>query len=228
MISRGTRTLVDHFDRAQAFTTTPGQNGWTIVDVTTGGTPTHLCASEDGGSCALTIVAGAGGAESTALYHNDVLSYDVRQLQRVWWIAKVSGVDAVTTIVIGLASATNATEDSIATNAWFRIEGSVSTSNLLAESDDGSAATDFDDKATGTTLAAVYKKLEIDFSKGISDVRFFCDGARVATGTTFSMANLAAGLNVQPYAKVNRASGSGTPAITVAQFGVVFNYAYGA
>jgi hypothetical protein len=160
------------------------------------------------------------------LYHNDVLAFDVRKIKMVEFIAKVAGIDAVTTLTMGLGSARNDTDDSVATNAWFRMEGSVSTTAILAETDD--ATTDNDDKATGVSLAAVYKKFAISFESGIADVRFFIDGERVAQATTFDMSALTAGLNVQPIFQIQKASGTGVPSITIAMVNIVYNYAYGA
>lgn len=224
-VSRGVITKVENFDRAQAFTTTPGEGGWTIKDTSSAGTPTYLCITEDGGAAKLTLAA-TNEEEIVTLYTNDVLPLDLANLQRVEYIAQVAGIDSVTTLVFGVASAQNDTEDSVATNAWFRMQGSASTSNVVVETDDGT--TDNDDKATGTTLAAVYKKFVIDFTNGLSDIRFFIDGERVASGTTFSMSSVASGTNVQPFVQLHKASGTGTPSITIAQIVTQQRYAYGA
>lgn len=225
MVTRGVRTFTDLFDRAQAFTTTPGQNGWTIADVSTSGTPTYLCATEDGGSAVLTL-ANTSEAEIVCLYHNDVLTWDLAKLQYVKFVAKVSGVDSATTIVMGVGNARNDTADSVGVNAWFRIEGSASTGNVVVETDDGT--TDDDDNATGTTLSSTYKTFLIDFSNGVSDVRFFIDGERVAASSTFTLGSITAGQNVQPIVQVQKASGTGTPAITLALVEAQYRYAYGA
>jgi len=206
MISRGVKTFIDNFDRAQAFTTTPGMNGWTIKDTSSAGTPTYLCVTEDGGGAKLTL-ASTSEEEIVTLYQNDVLIYDLAQLKQVWWILKVAAFDAVTDLVAGVGAAQNDTEDSVATNAWLKVDGSVSTSALVAETDD--ATTDNDDVATGETIASTYKKLAIDFTNGLADVRFAIDGERVAAGTTFDMSALTAGLNVQPFVQLHKASGTG-------------------
>lgn len=224
-VSSGVTTFIDQFDRAQVFSTTPGMNGWTIKDTSSAGTPTYLCATEDGGSAVLTLAADSE-AEIVTLYTGDVLPLDLAKLQHVWFIAKVSGIDSVTTLTFGVGSAQSDTADSVGVHAWFRMQGSASTTALLVESDDGTL--DLDDKSTGTTLASTYKKCLIDFTQGVDDVRFFVDGARVAGSTTFDIGAIAAGQNVQPFVQLQKASGTGTPAITIAQYGHQYRWSYGA
>lgn len=221
----GVREFCEAFDRAQAFTTTPGQNGWTIADTSSSGTPTYLCVTEDGGAATLTL-ASTSEAENVCLYFNDVLPWDLAKLQFVKFVAKVSGIDSATTLVMGVGSARNDTPDSVAVNAWFRMEGSASTSAVACETDD--ATSDLDDKATGQTLAAVYKTFLIDFTQGLSDIRFYIEGERVAASTTFTLANITAGQNVQPIIQIQKASGTGTPAVTIAMIEAKYRYAYGA
>lgn len=223
-VTRGVKTFIDDFDRAQALTTTPGMNGWTIADTSSAGTPTYLMATDTG----LTMtIAATSEAENICAYQNDVLIYDLASLQTVWFVARfVTQADAVTTLTMGVGSARNDTPDSVAVNAWFRVDGSASTSNVVVETDDGT--TDNDDKATGTTMLLVYKKYLIDFTNGLADVRFFIDGQRVAAGTTFNMSAATAGQNVQPIIQLQKASGTGVPALSVVQYGAQYRYAYGA
>ena len=223
-VTRGVITKVENYDRAQAFTTTPGEGGWTIADTSSSGTPTYLCITEDGGAAKLTLAA-TSEAENVCLYFNDVLPLDIASLHRIEFVAKVAGIDSVTTLVFGLGDARNDTPDTVATNCWFRMEGSVSTSNIVVESDDG--VTDSDDKATGTTLSSTDKKFLIDFTNGISDIRFFIDGERVAAATTFTLAGITSGQNVQPMIQLQKASGTGVPSITIAQITTQQKYAYG-
>lgn len=223
MVKRGVITKVDNFDRAQDFTTTPGEGGWTVAE--TGTTPTSLCITEDGGAAKLTLTA-TSEAQIACLYLNDVLPLDLANLQFVEFVAKVSGIDSVTTLVVGVGNARNDTADTVGVNAWLRMQGSVSTTAVVAETDD--SVTDNDDVATGATLGSTYKSLKIDFTNGLSDVRFFIDGERVAAGTTFSMIGITAGQNVQPIIQIQKASGTGVPSVTVAQITTQQRYAYGA
>lgn len=224
-VNREVLQFTEYFNRPQALTTTPGPNGWTIKDTSSAGTPTYLVATADGGGMVLTCD-NTSEAQVVTMYHNDVLCFDVRTIQWCEMVLKVSGIDSVTTLVAGLASAQNDTADSVATNAWFRMQGSASTSNLVVETDD--ATTDNDDKATGTTLSSTLKTLRIDFSRGIADVRFVVDGERVAAGTTFDMSALTSGLNVQPFVQIQKASGTGIPAVTIKKFQIQYTEASGA
>ena len=219
-----THTKVDEFDYAITLSTTPGMNGWTIADTSSSGTPTYAGTTEDGGSVKLTLAA-TSEEEIVTLYQNDVLMFDPADVSNVWWVAKVTGIDAVTTLVMGLASEQNDTEDNVPEHAWFRMEGSASTSAVVVESDD--ATNDNNDVATGTTLAATYKRFLLDFSQGLSDVRFYVDGARVASGTTFDMSDITSGHNLQPFVQLHKASGTGTPAVQLAQFGITYKTSYG-
>lgn len=108
--------------------------------------------------------------------------------------------------ILGFASAYNATWDSIVSNAWFRLEGSMA---LLAETDDGT--TDRDDQATGITLVAgTYNFFTIDMSD-LGSIKFQVDDR-----PPFSLAAsalLSTDL-LQPIIAVQRASGTGVPSWT--------------
>lgn len=225
MLNREVLCFQDYFNRPQTLTTTPGVNGWTVKDTSSAGAPTYAVATADGGGMVLTLAADSE-AEVVTMYHNDILCFDVAKLQYVEMIAKVSGIDSATTLVIGIGSAQNDTADSIATNAWFRMQGSASTTALVVETDD--AVTDLDDKATGTTLSSTFKTLRMDFTYGLADVRFTVDGERVAASTTFDMSGLTAGLNVQPFVQVQKASGTGVPAVTIKKVKIQYTEASGA
>lgn len=226
MISRDVRVFDDDFCRAQTLSTTPGHNGWTIKDTSSAGSPTYTVVSGEG--LKLTLAA-TSEAENLAAYQNDVLPFDLTSVQSVDIWAKVAGIDAATVLVMGLASAQNDAPDSVATHAWVKIDGAVSTSLLVAETDDGT--TDTDDKATGHSLAAVFKKITIDFSNGLSDVRFFIDGAEITSKArnTFSLAAAVAGTTfVQPYVQLLKSSGTGVGSVTIRRFRVQYRLNAGA
>lgn len=217
-IQREAVEFVDRFDRAQALSTTPGQNGWTVKDTSAAGTPTYLTTAD---GMKLTLAA-TSEAETVTMYQNDVLVLPLERLKSVEFDVEVAGIDAVTTLVFGIASAQNDTPDSVTVNAWFRMEGSASLTAIVCESDDG--VTDNNDKATGKTLSTTKLRCRIDFENGLSDVRFFIDGDRVAAGTTFDLSGISSGQGVQPFVQLQKASGSGTPSVTIRRYKHHYNY----
>lgn len=210
--------FVDRFDRAQALTTTPGVNGWTVKDTSAAGAPTYLTTAD---GMVLTLAA-TSEAEHVTMYQNDILILPIERLKEISFDVEVAGIDAVTTLSIGVGSAQNNDEDAMTVSAWLKMEGSVSTANLVAESDDN--VTNNDDKATGKTLSTAKKRVRISFERGLSDVRFYVDGDRVAAGTTFDMSGITAGQGVQPFVQLSKASGTGTPSVTIRRTAWEYNY----
>lgn len=225
-VFRRVRTWFDDFLGARTFTAgtpEPG-TGWTIKDTSAAGAPTYASVTpSQSGEIALTCAADSE-AEVLTLYWNNILALDVDVIEKIRFNAKVAGIDSVTTLVMGLATAQSDTSDSVASNAWFRMQGSASLTALLVESDD--SVTDLDDKATGLTLAAVYKNFEISFERGKTDVRFYIDGKRVAETFTFTLTTETGGL--QPFFQLQKASGTGVPALTIEDFEIVYKQALGA
>lgn len=200
----------DHFDRAQVLSTTPGHNGWTIKDTSSAGTPTYLGTS--GAGLKLTM-ANNSEAEIVTLFQNDVLQVPLSSLEYVAWVLKIAGWDANTQLVAGVASAQADAADDITNNAWFLLTGA--TPAAFAETDDGT--TDLDDKSAGGATGAGWVRYEIDFTAGLSNIKFKKDGQDVATTTTFSMA-AAAGNNVQPFLQLQKASGTGVGTVSIRLF----------
>jgi hypothetical protein len=124
-------------------------------------------------------------------------------------------LDAVLTtgteLVFGLGSARNDTTDSVAANSWFKMVGATSTTLVVVETDD--AVRDNDDVATGVTLGTSFKKFYIDFTGGKSNVKFYVDGVRVASATTFDMSSYTAGL--QPMVQIQKAANTNVNGVIV-------------
>lgn len=196
------------FDHSQVMTTTAGYNGWAITDTSSTGTPTYT--TINGGGVTLTLDA-TSEAELVVLYQKDILPFDVDEIQVFSFYARVTGSDSATLYLMGLAGAHNATADSIAQNAWFRIQGSGDVDLILCETDDGT--TDLDDKSAAQNLTTVLRKFTIDFTRGKSDIRFYVDDNPVATSTTFTLAAYTGSL--QPYFSVQKTSGTGAQTLTI-------------
>lgn len=182
---------------------------WLAVDTSAAGTPTYV---RNASAAVLTLVS-TSEVENVCLAHGDALSFDIDSIQSVEMRVKIgaSTFTSGSTLVFGVGSARNDTPDSVTANAWFRMEGANSTTLVYCESDDGT--TDNDDKSSGVTLGTTYKKFLIDFSGGKANVKFYIDGVRVATSTTFDMSAYSSGL--QPIIQLQKAANTNVDAVTV-------------
>lgn len=154
-------------------------------------------------------------AEVAALHFSDNLCLNMAQglvfeTRLAFHVLPTTGTEHVQA-VFGLASAHNTTLDSIATNAWFRVESTAQTA-LLWETDNGD--TDDNDNDAGTVLVAdTYHIYRIDCTNTAA-VKFYVDDTLVGTSdmsTTLS----AAEAKVQPYFNLSKAvsannTGTGT------------------
>lgn len=177
---------------------------WLIDDVSSAGAPTYT----RGTSEAVLTMATDVEAEVIALHFGDALDFDADSIIRMEFRAKtVATLDSTTTIVMGMGSARNDTTDSVTANAWFKLVGSNA---VVCESDDGT--TDNDDKATGVSLVAAYRRFVIDFSNKL-DIKFYIDGVRVAASTTFTLSGYTSGL--QPIFQIQKSSDSNADSLTI-------------
>lgn len=192
----------------QTLTASPaGSDLWDIADTSAAGTPTYTVGGVNG-EATLTLEA-TSEVQNVCLFQSDVLNYDIDLIQRIEFRVKtVAALDSATSIAFGLATARNDAIDSITAHASFRLIGSNS---IVVETDDGT--TDKDDIATGTTLVATYKRFVIDFCGGKADVKFYIDGVRVASSTTFDMSAHTTGL--QPYVQIQKTADTNTDSVVI-------------
>lgn len=182
---------------------------WLVVDTSAAGTPTYT----KGASNATLTLAATSEVENVCLAFGDALDIDIDDIQRIEMRVNISSstFTSGSTLAFGLASARNDTLDNVAANAWFRMEGANSTTLVYCESDDG--VNDNDDKSSGVTLGTTPKEFVIDFTGGKSNVKFYIDGIRVATTTTFDMSNYSSGL--QPLVQIQKAANTNVNGVVV-------------
>jgi len=109
-------------------------------------------------------------------------------------------------LVIGLASAYNATLDSVAKHAWFRVEGADTA--LLLETDDG--ATDNDDEDVGQDLANdSWAILRIEGSD-LDAIKFYRDGVLIGDLDAAALSG-----NLQPMVAYQRDAGADEQVILI-------------
>jgi hypothetical protein len=199
----------DDFMGGATIAATVGEGVWKITDTSAAGTPTYTKdAAAHGGVVTLAHDATAE-VQNVCLDFGDKLQLDVDQLIDVEFrIRTVAVLDSATTLTFGLQSNRNDNTDSTTNNAQFKLVGNNS---VVVETDDGT--TDLDDRATGRTLVASYKRFVISFATGKNDVRFFIDGDRVAASTLFTMA--AATGQLQPFVQLQKTADNNTDSVSI-------------
>ena len=179
-------------------------NVWTVKDVSSSGDTTPLIAADVGNGVARLPLDSQSEAQESGLYFGDQRPFVLNQgLIFEVRVALQTLPTLLSEAVFGLAGDYNAVADTVAEGIWFKADGSGA---IVAETDD--ASSNNDDESTGVTLTATtFAIFRID-CRVITDIRFFINGASVATATTFDASNVAA-LALQPYFHIAKASGQG-------------------
>lgn len=182
---------------------------WLVDDTSSSGTPVYT----RGTSEATLTLAATSEIENVCLHFGDALDFDIDDIQRVTMRVKIGAATFTSGSILcfGVGSARNDTADSVAANAWFRMEGASSTTLVYAETDDGTR--DVDDISTGVALGTTYKDFVIDFTGGKSNVKFYIDGARVCASQTFDMSAYSSGL--QPIVQLQKAANTNVDSVVV-------------
>jgi hypothetical protein len=183
---------------------------WTVVDVSTTGDTTPLIAADAGNGVIRLPLDSTSEAQESGITWGDERTLTLnRKLIFEARVALQTLPTLLSEAVWGLAGDKNADADTAAEGIWFKADGS---GVIVAESDD--TANNNDDVATGVTLTATtFAIFRIDCST-ITDIKFYINGARVASGTTFDMSTVAA-LALQPYFHIAKASGAGLGVLDV-------------
>jgi hypothetical protein len=174
---------------------------WATVDV--GNATQALLADQSSGICRLALTS-TDEAQDAVLYFGNEKPFDVgNKLQFEARVAITSASMTGIRLVVGMAGDHNLAKDSVTEAAWFSMDGSLV---LDCESDDTTNDTNGASSTTWTT--GNFGILRIDFGT-IADVKFYLDGSRIVSGTTFDMSNLTAGeQQMQPYLSLDKASGA--------------------
>jgi predicted RecA/RadA family phage recombinase len=138
-------------------------------------------------------------AQNITLYWGDSLHIDATDGPVIEvGLTLTTALTADQRVVVGLASARNATLDDIAAHAWFRLEGA--NLNITVESDDGT--TDTDDQDTGIDwVSGTSMIFRIDM-RVLGQIVYYVDG--IARSTT--AAALMTG-NLQPFIEMQKDAG---------------------
>jgi hypothetical protein len=175
---------------------------WTALD-TAGATETFLA---NGASGIYTLaLAATNEAELAGLYWNDKRGLVLNQKLIAEFRFRFSVLPTGSVVaVVGLCGDHNAAVNTVAESIWFRADGSGA---ITVETDDTSHETS--QVSTGVTVIAnqwVTGRIECETT---SAIRFYLDGVRVASGTTFNMSQVAA-LALQPVARIGKEASATT------------------
>jgi hypothetical protein len=182
---------------------------WATQDTSAAGSPT-LDFVDDADNGEFTLAQdNTDEAQNLTLYWGDSLHIDATA--QPYFEARIkidedTALSADDRLVVGLASARNATLDSVAGHLWFRVEGA--NHNILWESDDGT--TDDDDNDTGVDFVDdTYLVLQIDASNRAA-VKYYVDGVLVGTADASDLTG-----NLQPFIELQKDAGTVTHAVVV-------------
>ena len=175
---------------------------WGKQDTSAAGAPTHDYVVDLAGGVYRMKFAADDEVETLTLYLADQLVVDLAKQPIFRARVKITADTAFSAddrLVIGLASARDATLDDIVKNVWFRVEGVGN--NILVESDDGT--TDTNDQDTGVDwVDAAWTVYEIDCSD-LSSIKFYVDGVLAATTSAPLLSGVA-----QPYIEIQKDAGT--------------------
>ena len=184
---------------------------WNIVDVA-GATPAIV--ADSGNGLFRLPLTNTSEAQDAVLYHNDNRTFDVENgLIFETRINVVVLPTATAESVWGMCGDHNLDNDSATESVWFKIDGSGA---VVVENDDATAGHTNDDVATGVTaVPGTYNIYRIDCTT-LSDVKFFIDGVRVASGTTFDLSTLTGDTAyLQPYFDMDKGADAGVGTIDI-------------
>lgn len=187
-----------------ALNVTDGQ--WKTNTVETGGTPTVTLGTDVADGDVACLLDNTNEVQRAELYWGDQLVIDTAKNPIVTFQVKFSTIAANEFAVVGLCNNRNDTYDTIGNSVWFRLDADM---DLLVEGDDGTTDTDDVDTLTDA-VNGTYLTLKIDLSD-LTAVVFSIDGT--AFGTTVDLTALTG--NLQPFIAVGKASGTGTPSVTL-------------
>ncbi len=222
------RSQVWEFIGAITPTTAGSADGLGIKKLITGAAPPTVTATASGLECAMTS---ASQAQLAGFSLGDILPFSAANILRVDIDAALSASFAETAF-FGVASAHNATVESVTAFALFKAVGS---NDLKISTDDN--VTDTTDVATGFAIGTTVRRFSIDFSSGVytpvpglalggrANTGFYApnsrgDRRRVAESQRFDLSGYSSGFQI--YGGVSKASGTNTGTLTVRRIEVVY------
>jgi hypothetical protein len=173
--------------------------------------PTVAGAADAAGGVVQCALTSGSQKQDAGLYMDDQRNFDITKGLIFEARIKVTVIPTlVAEVIVGLVDDwSDGLIDSATYQISFNLDGAA---DIRCQSDDNATDRDADsgiDAATGT-----WNILRIDCTD-VTDIKFFIDGAGVATGTTFPFAATGANAILQPYVGLYKASGAGVGTVQV-------------
>ncbi len=172
--------------------------------------PTVAYGADAGNGTVVCSLTSANQKQDAGLYMGDQRNFVLTQGLIFEARVKVSTLPTLDSeIVWGLSGDWADGPDAITYSVWFTADGS---GEVFCESDDN--ATD-NSVTSGVTLTnSDWAVCKID-ATNVSDIKFYINGTRVASGTTFAYAATGANATLQPYLGCYKATNAGVGVLTV-------------
>lgn len=187
---------------------------WTTHDTSAAGSPTLATVADSPDGAYRLEHAANDEVENIALYWGDKTIIDpTKNPQFHCRLQLEDSLNANDILVFGLADARNATLDSNASHAWFRVEAGL---DILLESDDGTTDNDDKDPSVAVTVDTYYEFL-IDVDDR-TDVKFYyrANGDSAWTAMTVSGVTFSVGTALlQPYFELQKSGGTQTSGVLI-------------
>lgn len=194
------KVFIDDFDGVALDT-----NRWNVVDTSAAGTPTNSILDAANGQLRL-LLDNTSEAQTYGINKNDLLMvHPASEPVLEFGFTTSLDIAANEVVVCGLGSTHNNTFDSIASNAWFRLDGDA---DILVETDDGTTNDDDNDTTLNMLANSIHHAQINVLSPG--NVKFRINNTKCLDSTTFAINS---STMLQPMFIVQKASGTTTPAL---------------
>lgn len=183
---------------------------WAKKIVKTAGTPTVALVADTANGIAQAALDATSEAQSAFLYMADDRRIIITQGAVFEARVKVSVIPTLVAEAVWGLVGDYAAPDSITYSTFFTADGS---GEIFCETDDNTAG-----EASATSGVTVvntdWKVYRIDF-RDVTSIKFYINGSRVASGTTFAYTATGANATLQPFFGCYKASGTGLGTIQI-------------
>lgn len=213
MSLKRTEVYREDFLGVKAYDAVSAKDGYKAVITASSGSPTIASITPAANGAIALTCDDTSEAQLLVLTQNDVLNLSASKIQKARFIVSEATLSTNGVVMFGLTGNHNSTYTSVSPQVAFIAAGGLT---VKVRTNDGT----HDSTAITTTaaLSTSFQTFEIDFTNGLSDVRFYVLNAsgqrtRLAPTTTFDASAITGSLQV--YLRCHKASSTETPILNV-------------